>query len=246
MEIVDIGGKQFTIFGKFKGANDNKFNRAAKLAHLFNSLERRLTECVNHNPISTEISRSSLACLMLMHSGIRVGNEDSADGYMTQPHPNQKDKVPEFVKTYGLTTLKKEHFVIKDNSIDILFLGKKCVDNSFTIKHPVIIAGLRALLADCSPDKYVFGITDSELTKFIKTNAGQQFSPKDFRTLRANLEAWNFLNSVHESFMNKANYKSQVNMLYTYVASKLNNTKGVCKKSYVAPEILNYMNLLFS
>lgn len=251
MEIVDILGKQYHIFAKVKGANDNKYNRAARLAHKFNQLEQEFTAYIKMDLSTTGIltqtnsQRLTLACLMLMHTGIRVGNEDSAEGYITKPHPNQKDRQPEFVQTYGLTTLKPEHFVDTGKGIDIYFLGKKCVDNSFRITHPVIISSLRALLASCGADNYVLGITAVDLTKFIKTYVGEQFSPKDFRTMRANLEAWSFLQSVNPMFLNKANKASQVRLLFQYVSSMLNNTPGVCKKSYICPDLIPYLNLIF-
>lgn len=247
MEVVNIGGKQYTIFGKLHGANDNKFNRAAKLAHNFNILERKFTQVVENNPITTDISRYSLACLMLMFTGIRIGNEDSAEGYQTNPNPHQKNAVSQFVQTFGLTTLKKEHFISYSDRIEILFLGKRYVDNSFTIKEPVLVQAINRLLeANKTNDGYLFGITDSLLTKFIKSNVGQQFSAKDFRTLKANLEAWSFLDTISPMFMTKANKRSQMSSLFTYVSNKLNNTAACAKKNYVSPQILPYMDLLFT
>lgn len=246
MEIVDIGGKQFTIFGKFKGANDNKFNRAAKLAHEFNKLNAKFSNMVIEN-VNNEAGRLALATLCLMHSGIRIGNEDSAEGYMTEGHPNQKDFQSQFVQTYGLSTLKKDHFIVHDNKIDILFLGKRYVDNSFTIKEPVIVEGIKALLrANKDDSAYLFGITAPLLNKFIKSQIGQHFSAKDFRTLRANIESWRFLNSVNPIFMNKANKAGQIRSLFQYVSKMLNNTPGCAKKNYVSPAILPYMDLIFS
>ncbi len=246
MEIVNIGDKQYTIFGKYKGANDNKFNRAAKLAYLFNDINNTLSYIVKDN-IQKENSRLALATLCLMYSGIRIGNEDSAEGYMTEGHPNQKDFQSKFVQTYGLSTLKREHFVLYPDKVEILFLGKRYVDNSFTIKEPIIVEGITRLLAlNKTADDYIFGITAYSLNKFIKANIGQQFSAKDFRTLKANLEAWNFITTIPEIFLNKEYYKSQVQAMFSYVANKLNNTKGACKKSYVSPDILPYLNMLCS
>lgn len=246
MESYNICNKLITIFGKSKGANDNKFNRAAKLALQFDRLESKFINHIANNSLTDSLSaKQSLACLMLLHTGIRVGNEDSAEGYMTNPHPNQPDKVSEFVQTYGLTTLKPEHFIIKDNIIDILFAGKKSVENTFTIAHPQIVATLKLLIAETLPDNYVFGTTDSELTKFIKANVGEQFSPKDFRCMRANILAWNYISTIPEILLTKSNYKGQLAGLFRYVSSMLNNTPGVCKKNYVAPLVVPYMESIF-
>ena len=246
MEIFSIKGKQYNIFGKLNGSNDNKFNRAAKLCHKFTDNEKKLMYIVDKESAQESISRAALATLLLMNTGIRVGNEDSAEGYITKPHPNQKDKEPEFVQTYGLTTLKKEHFILHEDKIDILFLGKKCVENTFTIKDSYLVSKLKQLINSHEDNNsYVFGVTDTELTKFIKRYIGEQFSPKDFRCMRANMYAWDFVSTINPIFINKKSKAGQIRLLFQYVSGMLNNTAGVCKKSYVSPAILPYLDKLF-
>lgn len=243
MKTFDILGESVTIFADNNADINNKFNRAATLAYMFNSLESAFTSEIN-NPQSKVINYC-VACLMLMHTGIRVGNEDSAEGYMTNPHPNQKDKVSEFVQTFGLTTLKKEHFIVKNDKIELFFLGKKSVDNFFIINHPVIVSALKVLLDKAGENDYVLGINDRELTSFIKLNVGERFSPKDFRCLRANILAWKFISNIPEAFKKKAYLKLQSSLLFVFVSSMLNNTPSVCKKNYVSPNITNYLTSIF-
>ena len=224
------------------GKDNPKFERAAKLAANFNLIEDKLKRAIEGKPIN-ELSRHSLALLLMMHTGIRVGNEDSAEGYITKPHPNQKDKQPEFVQTYGLTTLKDEHFSSIDGGLSIQFCGKKSVHNSFNINDSFIITHLKRLLCH-SNSEYLFDITDNSLTKFIKNNIGEQFSPKDFRCMRANLFAWQYVSTINlKEIQTKKEAKLHQRNMFNFVSTMLNNTPAVCKKNYVSPEVVNLLQI---
>ena len=81
----------------------------------------------------------------------------------------------------------------------------------------------------------VFGITDYTLTKFIKTYVGKQFTPKDFRTLRANILAYRSYNNIVDfnEPITKKEWKSCRTATAEEVSKELNNTTGVCLKSYI-------------
>lgn len=246
MEYITIGNEGYMFFANSKEGTRDKYNRAANLVKRYDHVNKTMKHIIETKGITSFNGRASLGVLLLMNTGIRVGNEDSAEGYMTKPHPNQKDKVPEFVRTYGLTTLKKEHFTIHENSIEVFFVGKKAVDNSFRIKDSYLVNCLKELLNNETEEQYFLGVTDSELTKFIKTFVGVDYSPKDFRCVMANIHAYKYLNSINPMFFNKKNKATQTRMLFEYVSTMLNNTPAVCKKNYVSPQISTYIDKLFS
>jgi len=242
MERINIAGETYLFFGKVRGSNNNKFNRVAKLAYQFDELDRKFHSFIDKGSGVTEHSRLALCVLLIMHSGIRVGNEGSAEGYMTIPHPNSKKK-PEFVQTYGLTTLKKEHvsFTQSRRYANLFFLGKKQVENSFTFSGK-LKQYLLQTVQNCETET-LFNITAYQLTKFIKRYVGKQFSPKDFRTLRANMIAYkkhkDNVDSIKECVayygdkITKTLVRQSVKEIAEEVSEKLNNTVGVCKKSYI-------------
>lgn len=264
MEQIKIRSKGLTYFvgGKIRGHVANKWNRMAKLVARFDELDAKFRGMAERGQFSiTENFRCALACLLMMHTGIRVGNESSAEGYMTKPHPFSK-KEPEFVKTYGLTTLLTTHLCVKRTCAELNFVGKKQVDNSFTIYDPQLVYWLRALqlwatehaVMTNKKEVSLFCLSDYQLTRFIKTYVGKCFSPKDFRCMRANMYAWEIASSSltsgykrpSEKPMTKKEFKAGiVKPLFEFVAKQLNNTPGVCKKSYIHDGLVPYLETLF-
>ena len=159
---------------------------------------------------------------------------------MTKPHPNSKKK-PEFVKTYGLTTIRGKHVIISPRRTLINFIGKKQVENSYLVTGR-LAKQIRVIVEN--GDDPLFGITAYELTKFIKTYVGKNFSPKDFRTLRANMVAYETLLEImkRENPKSKKEFNSEIKEIATTVAENLSNTPGVCKTSYIDPKIWEYLS----
>jgi DNA topoisomerase I len=244
MQHIFIGNKRYKVGGNVNGHYDNKYNRMAKLAYRFNGIESTMLGIL-HDFGTSNTGQCALATLLLMHTGIRVGNEDSAEGYYTNPHPNAKDQESKFVQTYGLTTLKWEHITFDGIATYFNFIGKKSVENSFEVLNPHIAMALRALVSMSVLDK-VFSITSYDLTKFIKREVGEQFSPKDFRCMRANLYASEFVCTEMTAYTKKGDLKKDIKRLYEFIASKLNNTPGVCRKSYVWDGLPTYLECLLN
>lgn len=241
MECYTIEGNRITVFGKHKGSNSNKFNRVAKLASMFHEIDNKMCGFIKRGGVS-EHARNALAIRLMLHTGIRIGNEGSAEGYMTKPHPNSK-KEPEFVQTFGLTTLKREHVLIKRGVMYLNFVGKKQVENSFIITNG-LVAQVKTLLRDTDSET-LLGITAYELTKFIKKYIGRQFTPKDLRTLRANIEAWKIYSTISTRPVpaTKKEFKMEVKEILTHVSDCLNNTPGVCRKSYIDDMLFQHHEL---
>ena len=237
----DYGMKYYAIFGKeygfcrsHNGHNADKFNRMVKLAYQFERLSDKLDGMIHRGQYVTDNARCALACKMMMYTGIRIGNEGSAEGYVTKPHPNSK-KEPEFVQTYGLTTLLPEHVIVDMNGdVHLNFIGKKQVENSFTVKGK-LASQLRETLATVEDGETVFEITVRDLTNFVKKYVGRQFTPKDFRTLRANMVAYEKMEEIlcRPLPATKSAFNAEVKEIATHVSEQLNNTPGVCKASYI-------------
>lgn len=238
MEQIQINSRIYTMFGKIRGHQKDKWNRATKLAYRFEELDEKFRGiCRRGIQSNTEHSRCALALLLMMHTGIRVGNEGSAEGYMTKPHP-YSNKKPEFVQTYGLTTLKWEHITLKGKRMDIEFLGKKQVENGFYLTDATIVHYMKVLKSVSGSAAVVFGVTDYMLTKFIKKYVGKGFTPKDFRCMRANMYAWDIAGDIEwDEKETKKEMRESIKVVYEYVSQQLCNTPGVCKKSYVCPKL---------
>lgn len=238
MRHVQVFDSRYTMFRPIGGANSNKFNRAAKLLNSFEELSTKFDRMIERGNGISDTARMALAVKLLMYTGIRIGNEGSAEGYMTVPHPNSKVEA-KFVKTYGLTTLLPEHIIIAPRRVCINFLGKRQVENSFELVG-TMAKQLKQLYK--WSDVTLFDISAVELTKFIKRHVGSQFTPKDFRTMRANMYASEMIDEIcqREEIKTKREFNAEIKEIATYVAGHLNNTPGVCKKSYIDPIAWEY------
>lgn len=234
METISIFGTDYKFCRSSNCSYKDKYNRMVKLAKQFEKLSEKFDGFIYRGGYLTTNARCALACKMMMYTGIRIGNEGSAEGYITKPHPNSK-KEPEFVQTYGLTTLLPEHVIVDMNGdVHLNFIGKKQVENSFTITGG-LASQVREVLATVAQGETLFEITVRDLTKFIKTYVGKMFTPKDFRTMRANMYAWEKFSEICERELpnTKSEFNKEVKEITTYVSEHLNNTPGVCKASYI-------------
>lgn len=231
--LVNIFGTDYGFCRSAKANYEDKHNRMVKLACMFEQLSKKFDRMIVKGDYVTDTARCALACKMMMHTGIRIGNEGSAEGYVTKPHPNSK-KEPEFVQTYGLTTLLPQHVLVKGRKVYLNFLGKKQVENSFTLTGE-LAKQVKEVLKTVEQGETLFEVTEYELTKFIKRYVGRRFTPKDFRTLRANMYAWEKFMEISERELpsTKSEFNKEVKEIATYVSEHLNNTPGVCKASYI-------------
>ena len=122
MSVIRIYNKDYMFAKSVSAGFDDKQKRAVKLAAKFEELDRKFNGMIERGNYVSDTARCALACKMMMHTGIRIGNESSSEGYMTNPHPNSK-KEPEFVKTYGLTTLLPNHIHIKKEKLEESLCG---------------------------------------------------------------------------------------------------------------------------
>ena len=233
--VIHIGNKEYGFCRPIGGNFQNKFNRAVKLAVQFESLVGKFDRMISKGNGTSQQARLALACKLMMTTGIRVGNEGSAEGYMTKPHPKSKVK-PQFVKTYGLTTLLPEHIIVAPRKVCLNFVGKKSVENSFRLTGK-LAKQVRFLLDNCESET-LFDISAYKLTKFIQTYCGKNFTPKDFRTMKANMCAYEMLMEINQYELptTKREAAAEMREIAVYVSENLNNTPGVCKASYIDPK----------
>ena len=235
--IVNIFGTEYGFCRSARCNYEDKHNRMVKLAVMFEELAEKFDRMILKGQYVTDMARCALACKMMMFTGIRIGNEGSAEGYITKPHPNSK-KEPEFVQTYGLTTLLPQHVMVKGRKVYLNFIGKKQVENSFVLEGE-LAKQVKEVLKTVEEGETLFEVSEYELTKFIKRYVGRKFTPKDFRTLRANMVTYEKLMEICERELpsTKRELNAEVKEIATYVSEHLNNTPGVCKASYIDPKL---------
>jgi DNA topoisomerase IB len=232
-----IDDVSITFLGNPDGSTSVKFNRVAMIAKRYNQIKEDLLTIIKANgtihPLPDDY-RKAVALLIIMKTGIRIGNEESAEGFMTEYKEKGKEV---FAKTYGLTTMLQEHIFIRNQQVFFSFTGKKHVLNEFKLDKDLSQYVIPIIKENAEP---VFRITESELTSFIKRITSRYFSSKDFRTFRANVFAFEKIKTL-TGVSNKKEHKEAVKMVLEYVSEKLNNTPQVCKTSYIDPRLYDYI-----
>lgn len=229
--VVDKNGKKTTVWVKVSTNVDKKRAKSSALVDKYeNALKKVNKDLYPDNPDY----KQALALKLIMMHGFRVGNEGSAEGF--ERHASKKIE-----KTYGLLTLLPKHVVVKDNMAKIVFRGKKSVLQNITVKNKSLIDGLKHFKDRAKQDEPILGMTNYELRKYINKTIGAQYSPKDFRTMRANIEAKIKSDEILKRKnlpTNKSEIKKEINEVLDHVASELGNTSKVAKRSYVDDNVI--------
>lgn len=165
---------------------------------------------------------------------IRVGNEEYAKAN----------------KSFGLTTIHNNHVKVKGSKIHFEFRGKSGVEHEIDIKSERLAEVVRKcqelpeqeLFEYVDHDKSRHDITSSDVNAYLKEISGHDFTAKDFRTWFGTVLAAMALQEF-EAFDSQAQAKRNVVAAIERVASKLGNTKAVCRKCYIHPAVIDlYMD----
>jgi len=83
----------------------------------------------------------------------------------------------------------------------------------------------------------VVDINSSDVNEYLRSIVGEEFTAKDFRTWAGTVLAARALTALEEIDSNAARKKNIVRAVEV-VAQRLGNTKAVCRKCYIHPDIL--------
>ena len=216
-----------TLWNKVR--SETKFHRLYEFGNALPVLRVQLDKDISL-PELTEPKVLAAVILLMERTYIRVGNY----GY------------EKMNGSYGLTTLKNKHVVIKKSEMNFAFKGKKGVYHKISLKN----RKLAKIVKECReiPGKELFQYYDAEgnqksidsgsVNNYIKTASGMDFSAKDFRLWAGSLNILRALKSM-EPATTEGEYKQNILSALDEVSSKLGNTRTVCRKYYVHPGIIS-------
>ncbi len=220
---------------KQKDRKEAKFARVRVLVRDWENVELKLRRL-----LTEKYSKEAYTCLLMSASAIRIGNEDSADGYITKV----KGKEGEFVQTFGATTLKKEHISFEDGKLILDFVGKKVVEQYIVITDPVLVEYGKKFYDESETDLWL-NISAGDVQKFIRTKINRKLTIKDFRTFAANCKCfltYKYEISPRELPISKKELTAEFKKLFEITSDFLGNTPGICKSAYVSHHLFNYIN----
>lgn len=228
---VDLRGrKQYRYHALWqKSRNESKFSRLITFGNAMKKLRKQITSDLRKKTLCEEKVIAAVLALM-DETHIRVGN-------------NHYEKTN---KSYGLTTLKDRHVEISGEKIHFSFVGKKGIHHTISIRNK----RLARIVKQCRdiPGKTLFQYYDQagnrhaldsgKVNSYIQKYTGDSFTTKDLRTWSGSVCALHhFLNS--EPADNETARKKRTVEVLDLVSEQLGNTRTVCKKYYVHPQILS-------
>ncbi len=208
--------------------NQTKFHHLLEFGKALPALRLKLEEDFSKKELTQEKVIATVISLM-ERTYIRIGNNDYEKMY----------------GSYGLTTLKDKHAVIKGDEITFAFKGKKGVNHTISLRNKKLAKAVK----ECRdiPGKELFQYYDADgnhksidsgmVNSYIKQHSGGDFSAKDFRTWAGSLHALEAFKAIGEAISDTECKKNIVHVM-DEVSKKLGNTRTVCKKYYVHPGLV--------
>lgn len=228
------GRKQYKYHERFRQVRDEtKYARMMQFVKALPGIRRRVARDLRKPGLSRDKVLAAVVRL-LETTLIRVGNEEYA-----------KDN-----RHYGLTTLHNHHAKVRGQTVHFHFKGKSGVEHAIDLEDPRIAKIVRK--CQDLPGEELFGYIDengnavdvssTDVNKYLRQITGRDFTAKDFRTWAGTVLAAQALREF-EKFDSQAQAKKNLLRAVESVASKLGNTRAVCKKCYIHPAILDsYMD----
>jgi DNA topoisomerase I len=160
---------------------------------------------------------------------IRIGNDE----YAKENH------------SFGLTTMRNRHVSVDGSTVTFKFEGKSGV------RHTVDLTNRRLakIIRHCQdiPGYELFQYEDNEghhtidsadVNDYLREIGGGEFTAKDFRTWAGTVLACAALRDS-KPFDSETQAKKNIMEAINNVASRLGNTRAVCRKCYVHPAVLD-------
>ena len=149
-------------------------------------------------------------------------------------------------RSYGLTTLRKQHVEVEGSVMRFTFRGKSGVQQALLVTDRRIARIVQRCqdLPGAELFKYLNGegkrqtITSDHINEYLREASGRNVSAKDFRTWGGTILAAVALRTAGPA-PTKREATRNINRAIDAVAERLGNTRTVCRKYYVHPALLH-------
>jgi DNA topoisomerase-1 len=151
-------------------------------------------------------------------------------------------------ETFGIATLRNEHVSISGDEVTFRYSAKGSIDRTVTVRDEQVRRAAQSLRRRRAPgDDFLawhdhgswVNIGAADLNAYIKSEVGEQFSAKDFRTWSGTVLAAVALAHTDEGARSQRSRARAVAAAIREVADYLGNTPAVCRSSYVDPRVID-------
>lgn len=226
----DKGRKQYIYHPKWREVRDEtKYARMIAFGELLPELRKRVEADMSGPGLRRDKVLATVVKL-LETTLIRVGNTQYA----------QRNE------SYGLTTIRKKHVDIDDDTITFEFTGKSGKDWHIELEDERIAEVVSA--CEDVPGYELFKYFDengervdvesAHVNDYLQRVSGEDITAKDFRTWAGTVLAALALEEF-EAFDSETQAKKNVVQAIERVAKQLGNTPTIARQSYVHPQIID-------
>ena len=224
------GRKQYLYHPSFRAQREQeKYDKLIRFAEGLPDLREAMAEHMDNDLLDRD-RVSAIATRLINRGWFRVGTERYA-----------KES-----KTFGITTLRKNHVTVRGHRIAFHFRGKHrseirtiLVDSELAESVKELLALPRgALLFRYEWDGALYALTGAKLNEYVRTNLGKDFTAKDFRTWGGTLLAAIAL-AEHGPAESETEARRAVTAVMRRVGQQLGNTPAVARGSYVSPAVID-------
>ncbi len=224
------GRKQYRYHARWREVRDRtKFDRMLALSRALPAVRARVARDLAKPGLPKEKVLGAIVRL-LESTCVRVGNEEYA-----------RDN-----GSYGLTTLRDDHVVIRRDNMVFEFRGKRGRQHRCRIQDRALIR----IVSRCQsiPGEELFQYVDGDgvrhavdsgdVNAYLREAAGEEFSAKDLRTWAGTLLVARALSRARR-MQRAGSRRCQLVAAIDEVAEQLHNTRAVCRKYYVHPAVID-------
>ena len=227
---VDAAGRrQYLYHANFRAQQEQaKFDKLIRFAERLPELRAATAEHMQHEALD-RLRVSAIATRLINEGWFRVGSERYA-----------KES-----RTYGITTLRKNHVHVRGNRIAFDFVAKHRTVVRTTLVDEELADHVKELLE--LPGRRLFrysgedsscNLTGARLNDYVREYLGDEFTAKDFRTWGGTLIAA-IAFAEHEPPESEAAAKKVIPAVMRRVGKELGNTPAVARSSYVSPAVID-------
>jgi DNA topoisomerase IB len=230
---IDAAGRrQYRYHDDWRRRRDlEKFDRMLRFAAELPALREQCAKLLTGEEPDRE---RVLACAvrLLDYGFFRMGTEEYAEEH----------------ETYGIATIRKEHVSIRYDEVTFDYPAKGGKRRIVSLVDADAAAMVRRLkrrrgggpeLLAYLEDRRWHDVTSRDINGFIKANAGEEFSAKDFRTWHATVLAAVGLAVSARAATSKTGRDRAIRRTVSEVAHYLGNTPAVARGSYIDPRVFD-------
>jgi DNA topoisomerase-1 len=152
-------------------------------------------------------------------------------------------------KTFGITTLRKQHVIIEGNNLIFQYRGKRSISHRQVVADTPLVQIIEELLALPGDRLFQFengagskSVTATSVNRYLRDVLGDRYTSKDLRTFGGTVRAATILADIGPA-QKPSEARSNVVLACKLVSLDLGNTPAIARKAYIHPAVLEqYQN----